>query len=155
MGITTMPAASFDSGKGPRTIADQHPAPDNSAGAAPVVTSKKRVRATHTTSWAPNFHPGSTWATMIHDRACNRIFKISELTRLVASQLVLINPKSAVNLACARRYLEEPVLSTLWATQRSLGTLLQVLPGETWDAECPEDNLAVRNLDLPSEKSNA
>ena len=70
---------------------------------------------------------------MIHDSTPHRALKISELTRLIASQLVLTHSrKSAVNLACACRCLEEPVLSTLWETQSSLFTLLRVLPKETW-----------------------
>ena len=69
---------------------------------------------------------------MIHDSAPHRVFKISELTRLIASQLILISRKSAVSLACASRHLEEPVLSTLWESQRSLHTLLEVLPVESW-----------------------
>jgi len=69
---------------------------------------------------------------MTHDSTSHRIFKISELTRLIASQLVLISRKSAVNLACACRSLEEPNLSTLWETQSSFFTLLEVLPRETW-----------------------
>lgn len=68
---------------------------------------------------------------MTHDDAPHRVFKIWELARLIASQLAVIRGhKSAVNLACACRYLEEPVLSALWETQRSLTTLLELLPGE-------------------------
>jgi len=67
---------------------------------------------------------------MIRDRTPHRVLKINELTRLITSQLVLIGSrKSAVNLACACRSLEEPVLSTLWETQSSL----RVLPKETWE----------------------
>ena len=69
---------------------------------------------------------------MIHDSVPYRIFKISELTRLIATQLVPTGRKSAVNLACACRSLEEPVLNILWETQLSLCTLLEVLPQETW-----------------------
>ena len=61
----------------------------------------------------------------------HRVFKISELTRPIASQLVLISRQSAVNLACTCRSLEEPMLSTLWETQWSLYTLLEVFPEET------------------------
>ena len=69
---------------------------------------------------------------MTHDSTPYRVLKISELTRLIASQLVLIGAeKSAVNLACACRSLEEPILSTLWETQPSLYTLLGALPEET------------------------
>ena len=66
---------------------------------------------------------------MIHDSAPNRVFKISELTRLIAGQLTLLDPESAVEFACVSRCLEEPVLSTLWETQWSFCTLLEVLPG--------------------------
>ena len=65
---------------------------------------------------------------MFHDSTPYRVFKISELTSLIARQLVLISRKSAVNLARACRSLEEPILSTLWETQESLCTLLKVLP---------------------------
>lgn len=81
---------------------------------------------------ALSLHCGSTQTMMIHDSAPHRVFKISELTRLIASQLILISRKSAVSLACASRHLEEPVLSTLWESQRSLHTLLEVLPVESW-----------------------
>jgi hypothetical protein len=97
-----------------------------------------------------------TPVTMIHGSASHRVFKISELARLIAGQLILIRRKSSVNLACACRYLEEPILSTLWETQRSLPTLLQVLPEETWDCEYPEPGEhVVRGLDLPLEELNA
>ena len=69
---------------------------------------------------------------MNHDNTSHRVFKIGELTRLVASQLVSISQRSAVNLACACRCLEEPVLSTLWETQPLLYTLLMTLPEDTW-----------------------
>jgi len=70
---------------------------------------------------------------MIHDSTPYRVLKISELTRLVASQLVLIGAKgSAVNLALVCRSFEEPTLSTLWETQWVLNTLLELLPQETW-----------------------
>jgi hypothetical protein len=67
---------------------------------------------------------------MTLDNTFGRVFKISELTRLIANQLIPLGQKSAVNFACACRYLEEPVLSTLWKTQPSLCTLLMVLPEE-------------------------
>jgi len=82
---------------------------------------------------------------MTDDSAPLRVFRINELTRFIASQLILINQQSAVNLACACRYLEEPVLSTLWETHRSLNTLLRVFPEETWEVE---DDV-VRDLALP------
>ena len=89
---------------------------------------------------------------MIDDNVPHRVFKISELTRVIASQLTLIDPKSAVNLACACRYLEEPALSALWETQFSLCTLLIVLPEETWVWDDTASGV-VRDLDLPLERS--
>ena len=80
---------------------------------------------------------------MIRDSTPSRVFNIGELSRLIASQLVLISRKSAVNLACTCRSLEEPVLSTLWENQWSLCTLLETLPEETWQLECPEFNRRV------------
>ena len=74
---------------------------------------------------------------MTHDSTPHRVLKISELTRLIASQLVLISRKSAVNLACACRSLEEPILSTLWETQSSFVTLLKVLPEGTSKLQYP------------------
>ena len=68
---------------------------------------------------------------MMHDSTPYRVLKISELTRLIASQPIFIDAEgSAVNLACACRSLEESILSTLWETQSSLYTLLGVLPEE-------------------------
>jgi len=91
---------------------------------------------------------------MTHDSTPHRIFKISELTRLIASQLVLISRRSTVNLACTCRALEEPNLSTLWETQRSLFTLLGVLPRETREYRCLEaDKYVVRGLGPPPEGS--
>jgi len=87
----------------------------------------------------------------VHDSTPHHIFKISELTRLIASQLVLISRRSTVNLACTCRALEEPTLSTLWETQRSLFTLLEVLP-ETREHQClGTDIYVVRGLDPPLE----
>ena len=92
---------------------------------------------------------------MIHDSAPHHVSGISELVRLVASHLIPISRKSAVDLACGCRHLEEPVLSTLWETQSSLCVLLKVLPEVTWDhhpfglVECE-----VRDLDRPLEESN-
>ena len=74
----------------------------------------------------------ATLVTMTHDSTPRRVFEIDELTRLIASQLVLISRQSTVNLACTCRSLEEPNLSTLWETQSSMSTLLGVLPKETW-----------------------
>ena len=82
---------------------------------------------------------------MIHDSTPCRTLKVTELTRFIASQLVLISPKTAVNLACACRFLEEPTLSTLWKIQRSPSTLLRVLPEETWKFQ----KLVVCGLDGP------
>ena len=73
-----------------------------------------------------------TGAPINQDITSHRVFKIGELTRLIASQLVSISQRSAVNLACACRCLEEPVLSTLWETQPLLYTLLMTLPEDTW-----------------------
>ena len=92
------------------------------------------------------------------DSGCgpNRVFKISELSRLITNQLIPTNNKSAVNLARVCRHLEEPVLSTLWATQSSLHTLLEVLPEENWDYNYPElGGRAVRVLGLLLEESDA
>ena len=91
---------------------------------------------------------------MIHDSTPHRVLKIGELTRLIASQLVLIDGRrSAVNLACACRYLEEPVLSTIWETQSSLITLLRVLPKETREFEHLEiGHKVVRGLNSPPER---
>jgi len=80
---------------------------------------------------------------MIHDGAPHRVFNISELARVIAHQLILISQESAVNLACASRCLEEPVLSTLWETQHSLSILLEVLPEGTWDRQYPEPRVTV------------
>jgi len=70
---------------------------------------------------------------MIHDSTPHRVLKISELARNIASQLVNAEG-SAVNLACACRSLEEPILSTLWETQSSLYILLRVLPAKNWES---------------------
>ena len=92
---------------------------------------------------------------MIHDSTPHRIFKISELTRLIAGHLILIDPEGAVNLACTCRYLEEPVLSTLWEIQYSLGILLGVLPEAIWVPEYWMGDYVVRSLDPPLEGSIA
>jgi len=92
---------------------------------------------------------------MIQDNMPHRIFKISELTRLIASELVLISRKSTMNLACACRCLEEPALSTLWETQSALNTLLEVLPGGARGFKKPgASSYAVCALDLPLGESN-
>ena len=88
---------------------------------------------------------------MSHDSTPYHVLNISELTRLIASQLVLIGAeKSAVNLACACRSLEEPVLSTLWETKYHFFILLSVLPEGTWELQEPEDDEnRVRGLNSP------
>jgi len=88
---------------------------------------------------------------MIHDSTPYHVLNISELARLIASQLVLTGAeKSAVNLACACRSFEEPILSTLWERQYYFFTLLSVFPEGTWELEEPElgENL-VRDLNSP------
>ena len=92
---------------------------------------------------------------MNYDSASFRVFRISELTKLITSQLILISRGSAVNLACTCRCLEEPVLSTLWEIQESLSTLLKVLPGGNWDIDNTMGNSLVRGLDLPVGGPNA
>ena len=97
--------------------------------------------------------PRAALHRLYHDSTPYRVFKIGELTRLIASQLIPHHKKSAVNLACACRYLEEPVLSTLWETQWSLCTLLETLPRNTWGCEYPGfDERVVRGLYLPLEE---
>jgi len=93
---------------------------------------------------------------MIYDGTPHRIFRISELTRLIAGQLTLISPKSTPSLACTCRYLEEPALSSLWQTQPLLDTLLKVLPGETWSCDNPGPGKSVvRGPNPPFEESSA
>jgi len=92
---------------------------------------------------------------MIHDNAPLRVFKISELTRAIASQLILVSQRSAVDLACACRYLKEPVLSTLWETQELLTILLEMLPEENWRIGGAMRSYTVSSLDLPVEESDA
>jgi len=92
---------------------------------------------------------------MIHDPASHRVFKVDELIRLIARQLVP-SKRSAVNLACASRWLEEPVLSTLWEKQQYLEILLETLPKGTWSRRYTGyGEIVVRGLDLLLEKSNA
>jgi len=89
---------------------------------------------------------------MTYDSTPHHVLKISELTRLIASQLVLISQKSAVNLACVCRSLEEPNLSALWETQSSLFTLLGILPEGTWELRYLKfGKIMVCGLDPPSE----
>ena len=94
---------------------------------------------------------------MIHDSTPYRVLKISELTRLIASQLVLIGGgKSAVSFARACRSLEEPILSTLWETQSSLTILLKVLPEETRMCQrIKPGSYVVRGFDPPPERLKA
>ena len=96
-------------------------------------------------------------AAMIQDSTPHRVFKIDELARLIASHLVLTSPKSTANLARTCRHLEVPVLSTLWTTQSSLRTLLEVLPEENWDYYYPAETSwgVVRGLDLAFGRSDA
>lgn len=86
--------------------------------------------------------------------APNRVFKIVELARLIASQLVLVSQTTTVNLACTCRHLEEPALSTLWETQYRLDTLLKV--SDNWVYEhLALGSSVVRGLDRPLKKSDA
>jgi len=94
---------------------------------------------------------------MLDESASHRVFKISELAGAIASQLILISRGSAVNLACTRRCLEEPVLSVLWEEQSWILALLRVLPKGALDhkyIESPEvesqNGWEVRGLDLSS-----
>ena len=91
----------------------------------------------------------SAHSTMNHDSTPLRVFRISELTRIIASQLILTSRESAVNFACTRRCLEEPVLSTLWETQKSLPILLRMLPKTTWYVDNLGRDCTVCGLDLP------
>ena len=104
------------------------------------------------TSRAPIFRRESTLATMIQDTP-NHIFNIGELTKLIASQLVLISRKSTVNLACAVTVgALKNRSSALWETQSTLCALLESLPGGKWDFEHPEFcKHVVCGLDLLSE----
>ena len=93
---------------------------------------------------------------MIDDSAPHCVFKIDELTRLIARHLIPCNRESARNFACACRYLEEPVLSVLWKSQESPCTLLETLPGDTWGwGDRALTGRTVCNLDLPWEESHA
>ena len=58
----------------------------------------------------------------------HRIFEIDELVGLISRHLVSTHYPSAVSLACACRFLEEPALSSLWELQNSFTTLIGVLP---------------------------
>ena len=93
---------------------------------------------------------------MIHDRASHRVLNIGELTRVIASHLVSISQNSALNLACACRCLEEPVLSTLWEKQPFLHPLLMTLPGDTWGqwTNMERTRIQVCGLNLLLQRSN-
>ena len=56
-----------------------------------------------------------------------RVFEIDELARLISSHLLTDRP-TLVSLACTCRVLEVPALSSLWITQRSFTTLINLLP---------------------------
>ena len=105
--------------------------------------------------WALDDRRGFAPVIMIPDSTPHRIFKISELTRVIASHLVLISPKSAVDLACTCRYIEEPALSTLWETQWSLCILLKVLPEENWKPDSSAGEYLVRSLGILPKRCNA
>jgi len=92
---------------------------------------------------------------MTRDSTPHRVFKISELTGLVANHLVLTSRKSAANLARTCKCIEEPVLSMLWQTQQSLYILLRVLPGGTWCLGGAGWDHMVRGLGLLLDKSNS
>jgi len=93
---------------------------------------------------------------MIHDSTPYRVLKISELARFIAGQLILIHARnSAVNLACACRSFEEPILSTLWETQWSLIILLKVLPEEICKFNSEKVVPVVCGFNLPSEELKA
>jgi len=94
---------------------------------------------------------------MFDDSASHRVFKISELTSLIASHLVLLSKESTVNLACTCWCLEEPVLSTLWEEcQFRFEALLEVLPEGTWDSKYIQSSNGweVRYLELSLETSS-
>ena len=75
---------------------------------------------------------------MIHGGTPYHVLKISELTRLVASQFALIGAEgSAVNLACVCRTFEEPALS-----------LPQPALGNTMGVVYPPTSLARSNLGI-------
>jgi len=98
--------------------------------------------------------PSSARPIMTHDDKPHRIFRISELTMLIAGQLILTSPKSTMDLARTCRYLEEPVLSVLWQTQPWLDTLLKVLPEKTWSYNPVPGKSVVRGTDPPFEELN-
>ena len=59
---------------------------------------------------------------------------VDEIIRLIARELVGSEAgATAVALACCRRTFEDPVLDTLWETQRGLLRLLKSLPKDVWN----------------------
>jgi len=94
---------------------------------------------------------------MLGDNASHRVFKISELSRAIASHLIPISPESTVNLARTCRYLEEPVLSALWEEQSWVVVLLKVLPEGSLDHKYIESSSGweVCGWDLPPQAPNA
>ena len=87
---------------------------------------------------------------MLDESASHRVFKISELAGVIASQLIPISRESTVNLARTCRYLEEPVLSALWEGQPREVALLGVFPEGAWDHRYIEsqNGWEVRGWDL-------
>ena len=120
-----------------------------------TITLERYLNTETAASWAPNPQHDSAHASMTHDNTSIRVFRIGELTRVIASQLILISQASVVNLACTCRCLEEPVLSTLWEIQQSLPTLLKVLPKANWQIDGAMRDYTVRGLYLPVEGPNA
>lgn len=95
-------------------------------GRAPAGRPDRRP-AEHHFAVASELVPLRTAAT--RDGAPHRVFKISELSRLIASELVFTSQKSTANPACACRPLEGA------RPQRIMGdatVLLSILPKETW-----------------------
>ena len=90
----------------------------------------------------------SAHATMTHDSTPLRVFRISELTRIIASQLILTSRESAVNFACTRRCSKNRS-SARYGTQKSLPVLLRMLPKTTWYVDNSGRDCTVCGLDLP------
>lgn len=66
------------------------------------------------------------------------IVEISELTQVIADNLLLDGKRGLVSLACTCRALEEQALSTLWSEQPSLRTLVKsTLPPEILSDDQP------------------
>ena len=83
---------------------------------------------------------------MASNAKSHRIFNIPELTRSIAVELVPVSRKSAVNFACSCQYINESALGALWAEQKSLLTLLLVVPEVTLNREDPGLEHGVRNV---------